>query len=344
MTGDLNTGLAFGIICLLFASAAGFLLFQVVEMNLDVRSACIIYAPLLACWIGIRATMGGPLAPVAWGLGILSIAWCVIVPLRKIAVFQRIEHDLSDDRIQALRASLMKQPGIGDTHFKLAELYENRGWLREAYQEYASALSLDRQNVRARIRTRELYQKITGRPLPADALPPETAPGPEIERPRAAGNYPAAAPASPPPAFYSSSIPDAAVIPEATTIPGSSSPDSGISNLSPATGPLAELADAAARYPNNAKLHEQMAEELLRLGRPHEAAECYRKALAIEPQNERFRFNLFSLLDAQSESTTLVSAAATPRDGTVSEDAASPAAAAAATPAKPETDADSPAG
>ncbi|MCA1596309.1 MAG: tetratricopeptide repeat protein, partial [Chloroflexi bacterium] len=175
MEGDLGASLAFGVICLLFACAGGFLLLQVVEKNMDGKSACAIYAPLLACWFGIWITMG-PLRLVAWGLGILAIAWCILVPYRMATVFRKMEHELSDDRIAMMRRSLEKQPDDASSHFKLAELYEERGWLREAYQGYATAATLDRHHVRARIRTAELYKQITGQPLPVEPTTPGSVP------------------------------------------------------------------------------------------------------------------------------------------------------------------------
>ncbi|HET6383855.1 MAG TPA: hypothetical protein VFJ58_10725 [Armatimonadota bacterium] len=66
-------------------------------------------------------------------------------------------------------------------------------------------------------------------------------------------------------------------------------------------GRIKEFMGAIQRDPSNASLHASLAEEMLKHGRLQEAAEAYRKALWIDPSNERYRFNYHSLMEPAAE-------------------------------------------
>jgi tetratricopeptide (TPR) repeat protein len=266
---DLGSGLAFGVICLLFAAAGGYLLLQVIQRDMEGTTAAAIYAPLLLCWIGMGYTWSGRFSMIADILGFLAIAWCLLVGFRMLAVDQKIVRDLSDDRIAALQDWLTKHPEDLDSRFQLAECYEERGWPREAYQEYTRVLEIDPRHRLGHLRVRELYEEITRKPMPGVPQP---------------------APPPPPPPESPDGVPRAAGPNQAEAV---------------FQGRLAEFTGAIAKDPSNASLHASLGEELVRLGRIQEAADAYRKALWIDPGNERYRFNLYTLLEPEPELATI---------------------------------------
>ena len=165
-TLDLTTGLLFALSFVLLAGVAVYLISQAIDGGLSMWQALIIFCPLFLCWVGAGATIGGPHAGIARLLGILAVIWCALLPLQVRASHKIIEVRLSDEKIQHCLDFLAKSPNNPSMRFQLAELYEDRGWLREAYQEYAACLELDRHNIRARHRSAEIYEQITRKPMP----------------------------------------------------------------------------------------------------------------------------------------------------------------------------------
>src|SRR5437016_1586086 len=105
---------------------------QVLLKNLESHVGVIIFTPLMFCWAGVLWTVNGPNFRIAEWLAGLALLWCVLMPLQAAASQKKLQTDMMDDRISELREQVQKTPSSPNVHFRLAEAYEDKGWLRDA--------------------------------------------------------------------------------------------------------------------------------------------------------------------------------------------------------------------
>jgi tetratricopeptide (TPR) repeat protein len=268
-------GLLFMAASVFFVGAAAYLWLQTIDRSLDWWTVLIVYAPLGLCWVGIGATIRDTKSWLPGMFAVLAVAWCLLVVLKHRADGGHVEWALREERIQRYYAWLDRVPQDMQSRFRLAEALEDSGQLRAAYEQYAACLAVDPKNPLALLRARELYEKIIHKPMPAP------------------GDVP------PPPDSSAAGLSRAPVAdPMATVAAGAKGPDQRTSMLSRPVddSPAVQQAKrAVADNPKSAALCASLAEAYLQDGRTADAIAAYRRAVWLDPSNDRYRANLATL-------------------------------------------------
>jgi tetratricopeptide (TPR) repeat protein len=256
----------------------GYLIMQTIDKSMDINQGLIIYCPLLFCWGTIAGTIGGPLNWVAWIAALGSVAWVVTIFLKGSAEGAVMKRRAAVERVAKWSEFSRNAPQDTYFRFKLAEALEDTNRHREAYEQYSTIVGIDPKNNLARHRARELYEQITGKPMPGSP--------PASSGPTDGGNLPAFSPERADQTVPIHALHGAA----AGVVPAPAAAPEPIA--------IRSLRDAVEEEPSDAARHAALADALIHHGKPAEALPVYRKAVWLDPSNDRYRCNLQAVTDA----------------------------------------------